>query len=72
MSNNRLSNKAARVLETLWLVLVLVCLIAGTISSVNHGLENSFIFFIFALIALLMFLLRRNMRRNRENGDNRP
>ncbi|HDJ33400.1 MAG TPA: hypothetical protein ENF21_04795 [Bacteroidetes bacterium] len=72
MSNSRLSNKAARALETLWLVLALVCLITGIISSVNHGLKNSFLFFIFALIALLMFLIRRNMRRNRENGDNRP
>ncbi|MGC9471395.1 MAG: hypothetical protein ACP5D1_07615, partial [Bacteroidales bacterium] len=47
-------------------------IITKPISSMNHGLKNSFIFFIFALIALLMFLLRRNMRRNRENGDNRP
>ncbi len=65
-------NGAARILESLWLVLSLICLGTGVYNTLQNGFRDSVLFFIFALIALLMYLLRRNMRKNKDTQDRQP
>ncbi len=50
---------ASKIMEYIWLVLVVVCMVLGVLSTIKKGIENSYPFFILSILAIAMFYLRR-------------
>ncbi len=50
---------ASKIMEYIWLVLVVVCMVLGVLSTIDKGIENSYPFFILSILAIAMFYLRR-------------
>ncbi|MDY0200053.1 MAG: hypothetical protein WC951_05190 [Bacteroidales bacterium] len=57
-----------KVLEIIWLVLAVACLVLAINSTSKFGIENSYIFYILSVVALGMFLLRRFRRKSLSNN----
>ncbi|KAF5079689.1 hypothetical protein DSECCO2_126820 [anaerobic digester metagenome] len=55
-------NKLSVVLETIWVILAVVCLGMGIYATSKAGLEQSYMFFLLSVLALLMFFARRRKR----------
>ncbi len=51
--------------EYMWLVISIICIIAGTHQTFVIGINESYVFFILAALSLLLFTIRRNLRKNR-------
>jgi len=54
-------------MKHLWMVVAILCLIAGVHRSWTLGIKESFLFFIFAIVALLMYLLRNYLSKQDKN-----
>lgn len=50
---------ASKVMEYIWLVLAIVCMVLGVLSTLEKGIAIGYPFFILTLLALAMFYLRR-------------
>ncbi|MBN1989126.1 MAG: hypothetical protein JW783_07020 [Bacteroidales bacterium] len=57
-------NKLSVVLETIWIVLAVVCLGMGIYATSKAGIGQSYMFFLLSVLALLMFVARRRKRLN--------
>jgi len=49
-----------KLLEWLWLIMVVICLAAAIHQTIQQGLSKSYPFFGLSLVAFLMYLLRRH------------
>lgn len=55
--------KISYVVEITWLILTIVCLIAGAHKTYKYGIGNSYLFFLLAFIAVIMHMLRKYRRK---------
>lgn len=54
-----------RILETVWLIVAILSVIAGIHKTyVDGGFRESYLFFSISVIAFLMFFFRKNLRKN--------
>lgn len=54
-------------MKHLWMIIAIMCLIAGIHRTWLLGIRESYLFFIFAMVALLMYLLRNDMGKRNKN-----
>ena len=57
-------------MKHLWMVVAILCIIAGIHRSWILGINESFLFFIFAFVALLMYFLRNYL--GKQNKSKQP
>lgn len=54
-------------MKHLWMVIAILCLIAGIHRSWILGIKESYLFFIFVIVALLMYFLRNYLGKQKKN-----
>jgi hypothetical protein len=60
--NNPQNNRnPQRLLEWLWLIMVVVCLGAAIHQTIQQGISKSYPFYGLSLVAFFMYLLRRHI-----------
>ncbi|MDX9770730.1 MAG: hypothetical protein RBT19_10215 [Tenuifilaceae bacterium] len=62
-------NSIHKVLEYIWLILSVICLVLAIHATLKIGFAQSYMFFILAVVALLMFFLRRFRRKSNESNQ---
>jgi hypothetical protein len=59
-----------RILETVWLIVAILSIVAGIHKTyTDGGFRESYLFFIISLISFLMFFFRRRMRMNEDKKN---
>lgn len=61
-----MSNNKAKAMEYLWIGIAVLSLGVGIHKTINHGFDDSWLFYIFVIVALLMWFLRKKMRENED------
>lgn len=59
--------KLSRIVEVIWIITAILCLLAATHQTYNEGFSKSYILFIFSFVAFIMYLLRKQMRKSDKN-----
>jgi len=62
-----MNKKRLRILELVWLIVAILCVITGIHSTNNSGFSSGMVFLLMALIAFVMYFFRRNMRRKNKD-----
>lgn len=65
-----MKDKLARTFEILWVVISILCLLAGIHQTYSEGLSKSYLFFIFSFVAFIMYLLRKEIRKSKKENSN--
>lgn len=68
---NTKNRKFLIIIEWLWLIMAVFCLIVGIYYHLKIGLANSWIIYMLSIISLGMFFMRRMQRKNMEKRQNR-
>jgi len=61
--------KIIKVLEKLWLMVAIVCIILAIYKSIFLTIEEGLYFGLFSVLATALYLLRRRMRIRMENSN---
>lgn len=56
--------KLSRVVEVIWIITSILCLLAAVHQTYYEGFTKSYILFIFSFVAFIMCLLRKQMRKS--------
>lgn len=56
--------KLSRVVEVIWIITSILCLLAAVHQTYYEGFTKSYILFIFSFVAFIMYLLRKQMRKS--------
>ncbi|NOQ24050.1 MAG: hypothetical protein GQ564_01700 [Bacteroidales bacterium] len=59
--------KLSRIVEIIWIITSILCLLAAVHQSYYEGFTKSYILFIFSFVAFIMYLLRKQMRKSDKN-----
>ncbi len=61
-----MKNNLPKILEIIWLITSLLCLLTAIHQTIYEGITKSYIFFIFAIVAFLMYLIRKHTRKSNQ------
>ena len=59
--------KISYIIEVIWLVTGVFCLLLGFRRTFQFGFANGYIFFILAILAFLMYSFRHYLRKSQKN-----
>lgn len=61
-----MNSRTSYILEILWLLIGVGCLVLGINRTCKVGFNNSYMLFILSLVAFIMYSLRRYARKSQE------
>ena len=59
--------KISYIIEIIWLVTAILCLLLGIRKTVEYGFSGGYIFYILSVIAFIMYSLRHYLRKSQKN-----
>jgi type IV secretory pathway TrbL component len=62
-----MNRKISYIIEIIWLVIGIFCLLLGFRKTIQYGFSNSYVFYILAVLAFLMYSLRNYLRKSQKN-----
>jgi 4-hydroxybenzoate polyprenyltransferase len=62
-----MNNKISYILEIIWLLIAVACLVLGFYRTYKIGLGHSYMIFIISIIAFVMYSIRRYIRKSQRN-----
>ena len=59
-----MKNSSLLILEIVWIIVGIACIIAGIIYAISPGGARTFVFFLMALVSFLFATVRHRQRKN--------